>query len=207
MSNPRKQIVVAMTGASGAPYTRRLLQCLTKADVEVHFVATPAGRLILADELGIKELSAQSLLGAPNPRLTLYSPRDIGARIASGSFLTAGMVICPCSSHSLAALAAGLADNLVTRAALVTMKEARRLILVSRETPLSPIEIENMLKLSRAGAIICPASPGFYMLPKSIDELLDFVVGRVMDLLGVPHQLNVRWDPQSTEKVRVQEME
>lgn len=207
MDHTRKQIVVAMTGASGAPYTRRLLQHLVRADVDVHFVATPAGRLILADELGIKELTAPALLGEPDNRLTIYSSRDIGARIASGSFLTDGMVICPCSSHSLAALAAGLADNLITRAALVTMKESRRLVLILRETPLSPIEIENMLKLSRAGAIICPASPGFYMHPRSIDDLLDFMAGRVLDLFGVSHQLNIRWDPQSTDKTRVQEIE
>lgn len=188
-----------MTGASGAPYTRRLVQLLVQAEVDVHFVASAPGRMILADELGIRELTPAALLGENSERLTIYSPRDIGARIASGSFLTAGMVICPCSSHSLASVAAGLADNLITRAALVTMKESRRLIIVPREMPLSAIEIDNMLKLSRAGAIICPASPGFYMQPQSIGDLLDFVAGRVLDLLGIPHRLNVRWDPPASD--------
>lgn len=205
MTNSRRHVVVALTGASGAPYGRRLVQRLVEADTHVHLVSTPAGRLVLADELNIKELSAEALLEKPTDRVTVYSSKDIGARIASGSFLTDGMVVCPCSSHTLAAVAAGLADNLVTRAALVTLKEARRLILVPREMPLAAIEIDNMLKLSRAGAIICPACPGFYMKPTSINELLDFVVGRVLDLLGITHSLNTRWAPGSPEFVRPEE--
>jgi len=105
------------------------------------------------------------------------------------------MVICPCSGNTLAAVAAGTADNLITRAALVTLKEARRLVLVPREMPLGRIELENMLRVSQAGGIICPACPGFYMGPRTIDDLVDFVAGRVLDLLGLTHQLGVRWDP------------
>ena len=124
----------------------------------------------------------------------MYTYRDVGARIASGSFLTDGMVVCPCSSNSLGAIASGIGDNLIARAAAVTLKESRRLIIVPREMPVSQIEIANMLRLSQAGAIICPASPGYYLLPKSVDDLIDFVVGKLLDLLDIPHQLNTRWD-------------
>lgn len=195
-----KQLVLGITGASGAPYARQLAQCLVDADLHLHVVVSGPGREVIADELGITHFSLEALLGRAASNATLYGPREIGARIASGSFLTDGMIICPCSSHTLAAVANGLADNLVTRAALVTMKEARRLIVVPREMPLSPIEIENMLKLSRAGAIICPACPGFYMKPRSVEQIVDFVVGRVLDLLGLPHALNTRWDPQQSRR-------
>jgi 4-hydroxy-3-polyprenylbenzoate decarboxylase len=188
-----KPLIMGVTGASGAAYARRLAQCLVEQDLHLHLVISPAARSIMADELGLREPSIEALLDRPADNVTSYSYRDVGARIASGSFLTTGMVICPCSCRSLAAIANGLGDNLITRAALVTLKESRRLILVPRETPLSQIEIENMLKLSRAGAIICPACPGFYMRPQTVDELVDFVVGRVLDLLGLPHTLNTRW--------------
>ena len=187
--------MLAITGASGAVYARRLGQCLVRSGAHLHLVASPHGLRLLSDELDIRKLTAAALLGDLAATVTLYSARDIGARIASGSFHTDGMVICPCSSNTLAAVAAGTADNLITRAALVTLKEARRLVLVPRETPLSQIEIANMLRISQAGGILCPASPGFYMLPKTIDELVDFVVGRVLDLLHVPHELSTRWDP------------
>jgi 4-hydroxy-3-polyprenylbenzoate decarboxylase len=190
-----KQIVLAITGASGAPYARRLLQCLVNYDLHVHLVISPPGREVIADELDLRRVTVESLIGRPAENVTLYNHRNIGARIASGSFLTHAMVVCPCSSHTLAAIATGLGDNLVTRAAMVTLKEGRRLILVPRETPLSPVEIENMLKLSRAGVTICPASPGFYMRPTRIEDLVDFVVGRVLDLLGLPHDLKTRWNP------------
>jgi 4-hydroxy-3-polyprenylbenzoate decarboxylase len=190
-----KQIVMGITGASGAPYARRLAQCLVGHDLHLHLIVSAPGRAVLSDELELERFSAGALLGFPAENLTLYSPNDIGARIASGSFLTHGMVICPCSAHTLAAVANGLGDNLITRAAMVTLKESRRLVLVPRETPLSGIEIENMLRLSRAGVILCPACPGFYMKPRSVDDLVDFVVGRVLDLLELPHDLNTRWDP------------
>lgn len=190
-----KNIVLGITGASGAPYARRLTQCLVEAGVHVHLVASALGRQVMFDELGIRKLSATTLIGREADNLTFYNHKDVGSRIASGSFQTEGMVVCPCSSNTLAALASGLADNAITRAATVTMKEGRRLIVVHREMPVGPIELENMLKLARLGVTICPASPGFYMLPQSIDDLLDFLVGRVMDLLKIPHTLNTRWEP------------
>lgn len=192
-----RQIVMAITGASGAPYARRVAQGILQAEDHLHLVVSPAGRQLLADELGIRKLSVETLIGKSAPNATLYAYRDIGAKIASGSFLTDGMVICPCSSNTLGAVAAGIGDSLVTRAAAVTLKEARRLVIVSREMPVSQIEIANMLRLSQAGAIICPASPGFYLLPKSVDDLVDFVAGKTLDLLGVPHDLNTRWTGES----------
>ncbi len=197
-----KQLVLGISGASGMPYAQRLAQCLAGYDLHLHLVVTPPAREVMADELGIKRVTVEALVGRAAENVTLYSPRDIGARIASGSFITEGMVICPCSSHTLAAVDNGLADNLMTRAALVTMKESRRLILVPREMPLSAIEIENMLKLSRAGVVICPACPGFYMKPTRVEEIVDFVVGRVLDLLHLPHDLRTRWNPDNAEGLR-----
>ncbi|GMU81374.1 MAG: flavin prenyltransferase UbiX [Planctomycetota bacterium] len=191
-----KQLILGISGASGAPYARRLAQCLAEQDLHLHLVVSPAAREVMADELGLTRVTVESLLERPAPNVTLYQHRNIGAKIASGSFLTAGMVICPCSSHTLAAVAGGLGDNLISRAAMVTLKESRKLILVPREMPLSAIEIENMLKLSRAGAVVCPACPGFYMRPTGVGELVDFVVGRVLDLLGLPHTLRTRWEPE-----------
>ncbi len=194
-----KQIVVAVTGASGAPYAQRLLQELARSDAHTHLVVSPHGRQLFADELDIRRCTVENLVGRPADNITLYPYNDVGARIASGSFLTHGMAVCPCSSNTLGSMAAGTGDNLIDRAAAVTLKEARRLIVVAREMPLSPIEIENMLRLSRAGAIICPASPGFYLRPTTVAELVDFVVGKVLDLLDVQHQLNTRWKPDAQQ--------
>lgn len=193
MREERKQIVVGITGASGAAYARRLVQCLCEADVDIHLIVSPNGKRLLDDELGIREVDASSLGIADAARLTIHPYRDVGAKIASGSFKTNGMIICPCSSNTLGAIAAGLGDNVLNRAAAVTLKEARRLILVPREMPASRIDVLNFLRLSEAGAIICPASPGFYMLPKTIEDLVDFVVGKLLDLVDVPHRLNTRW--------------
>lgn len=190
--NPRR-IVVGVTGASGAEYARRLVECLCDAGVDVHLVVTVYGRQLLRDELGLTEVSARSLLGRECHHLTLYNYRDVGAKIASGSFRTDGMIICPCSGNTLAAVAAGLADNLLDRAAAVTLKEGRRLIVVPREMPMSRIELENALRINQAGGIICPAAPGFYMLPQTVGDLVDFVVGKLLDLVDVPHRLNTRW--------------
>jgi len=137
-------------------------------------------------------------LGSPQtakgqPRIVLHHYRDVGAAIASGSFVHDGMVVIPCSSNSLSAVANGSSQNLLHRAAAVCLKERRPLVLVHREAPLSMVEIRNMQLAAEAGAVICPANPGFYMLPKTIDDLIDFVVGRVLDLLGVEHHLDVRW--------------
>ena len=125
--------------------------------------------------------------------LTIHSHQDVGALPASGSFLTDGMIICPCSSNTLGQIAAGTGSNLITRAAAVHLKEGRRLVLVTREMPISQIEIHNMLRVSQAGATICPASPGFYMRPRTIDDLTDFVAGKLCDLLRVEHTLKTRW--------------
>jgi 4-hydroxy-3-polyprenylbenzoate decarboxylase len=189
-----KRIVAAITGASGAAYAVRLLRCMTAAGVDVHLVVSPYGRQLLADEADVHGVEPELLVGDHADRLTIYAHQDLSCRLASGSFLTDGMVVCPCSSNTLGAIAAGLGDNLVSRAAAVTLKEARRLVLVTREMPLSPIDIENMLKVSRAGGIICPAAPGFYHRPRRVEDLVDFVVSRVLDLLGIVHSLGARWE-------------
>lgn len=188
-----RRIVVGVTGASGAAYARRLVECLCAAAVETHLIVSTHGRRLLHDELGIEEPCAEALLGKPCAHLIVHPYRDVGAVLGSGSFRTEGMIVCPCSSHSLASMAAGLADNLLDRAAAVTLKEMRRLIVVPREMPLSRTDLVNALRLSEAGAVICPASPGFYMMPASLDDLVDFVVGKLLDLMEVPHKLNTRW--------------
>ena len=188
-----KRVVIGITGASGALYARRLLECLCDADIDVHLVVTPHGQELLRDELGIARITAQTLLGQESQRLIVHPYHDVGAVLASGSFRTDGMIVCPCSSNTLGAMAAGLADNLLHRAAAVTLKEARRLVVMTREMPVSRIDLLNTLRLSEAGAIICPASPGFYMRPETVADLVDFVVGKLLDLVGVPHQLNTRW--------------
>lgn len=187
-------IVMAVTGASGTVYARRLLELLVRAGRQVHLVLSPMGRRLLADELNLTDVSPVGLIGpAATGAVIEHVHDDLAAAIASGSFPTDGMAICPCSSNTLAAVAAGLADNLITRAAHVTLKERRRLVLVPREMPLSAIEIENMARLSRAGAVVCPASPAFYHHPRSVADLVDFVVCRVLDLLAVPCDLKVRY--------------
>lgn len=192
----RKRIVVAVTGASGAVYPRRLLQVLVAGGADVHLVISPYGRQLFADELDIANPTPEVLVGPEAARsIHVYAFKDVGAKLASGSFLTDGMIVCPCSSNTLGDIASGTGGNLITRAAAVHLKEARRLIIVAREMPTSQIELENMLRISRAGGIICPASPGFYMRPQSIADLVDFVVGKLCDLVGVPHQLRTRWNP------------
>jgi 4-hydroxy-3-polyprenylbenzoate decarboxylase len=186
-------VVVAVTGASGAVYARRLLECLVDAGVEVHLICSPNGRRLFREELGVGEPTVSGLIGRETDRLIVHSYEDIGSRLASGSFETDGMIVCPASGNTVAAIAAGLGDNLITRAAAVTLKEGRRLIVVPREMPWSQIEIGNALRISQAGGIVCPASPGFYMGPQTIEDLADFVVGKLLDLVGVEHDLNTRW--------------
>lgn len=189
----RRQFVLGVTGASGAVYARRLIECLIGDEADVHAIFSPYGRRLFADELGIRVPTSEGLCGWATDRLHLYRHRDVGCRLASGSFLTNGMVVCPCSSNTLAEIASGSGANLITRAAHVHLKEQRRLIVVPREMPLSRIEIENMLRIASAGGIVCPASPGFYMQPQRVEDLVDFVVGKVLDLLGVEHALRTRW--------------
>lgn len=187
------RIVVGITGASGAAYALRVMELLAEAGVEIHLTVSSLGRRLLFDELGMKRLDPDALTGGRGSLVTLYNDNDVGAPIASGSFLHAGMVIVPCSANTLGAIAAGLGDNLVKRAAAVALKERRRLVLGYREMPASHVDVCNMQRLSEAGAVIAPLSPGFYLLPKSIDDIVDFVAGRLVDLLGVGHALDVRW--------------
>lgn len=191
--SPPNRIVVGVTGASGAAYARRLLGCLVAAGVETHVVFSPWGKKLFADELDIQRCDAASLLGAPHERFHVHAFQDLGSVLASGSFLTDGMIICPCSSHTLGEVACGVGDGLISRAAAVTLKEGRRLIVVPREMPTSSIDLRNMLTLSQAGAVVCSANPGFYLRPRTIEDLVDFVVGKLLDLVGVVHDLNVRW--------------
>jgi len=188
----RRRIVVGISGASGAGYAQRLIRLLLTAGREVHLVVSPLGQRLLHDELGMEGINLEALSGGAGD-ITLHNYRDVGATLASGSFRHDGMVIIPCSSNSLSAVATGAQQNLLHRAALVTLKERRKLILVHREMPLSLVDIRNMAAATEAGAIICPANPGFYLLPRTLDDIFDFVVGRVLDLLDVPHQLNIRW--------------
>jgi len=193
-----RRIIVAITGASGALYSKRLLEVLANTpDIETYLIVSPLGRRLLHDELGIDDLSPgelAALAGREDHRITSLPFKDVGASVASGSFKTDSMVIIPCSNNTLAHMAHGLSDNLITRAAQVILKERRRLVVVHREMPLSLIELRNMTQLTEAGAIICPANPGFYTLPKSVDDIVNMVVGRVLDLIDVPHELHVRWN-------------
>jgi 4-hydroxy-3-polyprenylbenzoate decarboxylase len=190
-------IVTAITGASGAMYAQRFIQGLVAAGVNVHLVVSPLGRRLLHDELGMESVNPAALAGAESHTVTLYNYNDVGAKLASGSFLHQGMVIVPCSSNTLAEVAHGLGDNLISRAAAVTLKERRRLILVHREMPLSPIDVNNYKILSDAGVILAPANPGFYLNPQSVTEVVDFVAGKLLDLVGVPHSMDTRWDPRT----------
>lgn len=197
---PTRRIVVAVTGASGAAYAVRLIQRLAEAGVEIHLTISSLGRRLLADETSIKHLDADRLTNGRADQVTIYNDNDVGAALASGSFLHDGMIIIPCSSNTLGAVANGLSTNLVQRAAAVTLKERRRLILAYRECPISHVDLHNMTRLSEAGAIIAPLTPGFYLQPQSIDDLLDFMAGRLMDLVGVTHDLPVRWPGDEAEK-------
>ena len=186
-------MVVGITGASGALYSKRLIGLMVEAGVEVHLVVSPLGQRLLHDELGMEGIDLDVLAGREDHGVVLHHYRDVGAPIASGSFEHDGMVVLPCSNHSMAAMANGLCENLLHRAANVTLKERRPLVVVHREMPLGLIEIRNMERLTEAGAVLAPANPGFYMLPQTIDDLVDFVVGKVLDLLKVEHSLHVRW--------------
>jgi 4-hydroxy-3-polyprenylbenzoate decarboxylase len=190
-------LVTAITGASGALYAQRFIQGLVGAGVNVHLVISPLGRRLLHDELGMESPDLAALAGTDRHTITLYNYNDVGAKLASGSFIHQGMVIVPCSSNTLAAVAHGIGDNLISRAAAVTLKERRRLILVHREMPLSVIDVNNYKALSDAGVILCPANPGFYLNPTTVGEVVDFVAGKLLDLVGVPHHLETRWDPKN----------
>jgi flavin prenyltransferase len=220
-------LVVALTGASGAIYAIRLLEVLMVAGHTVHLTISRSAATVLDRELGIhvdlkkfklsqllpddSELASDSALQTLIPNrsnladvssvfsdsqqgsIVYHHYEDFGAGIASGSFLTSGMVICPCSMGTLASIAGGHSENLIHRAADVHLKERRKLILVPRETPLSSIQLENMRRLAEAGATVMPAMPGFYHIPRSIQDLVDFVVGRICDHIEIEHKLYKRW--------------
>ena len=189
-------IILAITGASGAPYGVRLLEQLLVARRRVQLVVSSHGLRLLRTESDVGSIETlRERVGSNgwDRLVTLFDDGDRGAAPASGSALNAGMVICPCSMGTLSAIAVGASRSLVERAADVALKERRPLVLVPRESPLSAIHLENMLRVTRAGAVVLPASPGFYHRPESIDDLVDFVVARVLDHLGVEHALTKRW--------------
>src|SRR5438067_12472636 len=197
-------LVVAMTGASGSPYGVRLVEVLLRAGRPVHLTVSPAATEVIAQELertvrlepgtfDPAALLGPAADGLDLSRLHYHHHRDFRAGIASGSFLTAGMAVCPCSMGTLAAIAHGVSENLIHRAADVHLKERRKLILVPRETPLGVVQLRNMAAVAEAGAVVLPAMPAFYTLPKSVDDMIDFVVGRICDQLGVEHGLLKRW--------------
>jgi 4-hydroxy-3-polyprenylbenzoate decarboxylase len=190
-------LVMAMTGASGAPYAVRLLQALCRLGRTVHLTISPSGAHVLRQETGLAVALNRfdlAVFGELSPgRVVYHHEQDFTAGIASGSFLTAGMVIAPCSMSTLGAIAHGITTNLITRAADVHLKERRKLILVPRETPLSLIHLENMVQVTRAGAVVLPAMPGWYHRPAQVDDLINFVVGRICDQLGIANYLIDRW--------------
>jgi flavin prenyltransferase len=188
-------IVLAITGASGALYAQRFIQGCVAARVNVHLVVSPLGRRLLHDELGMETVDLPALAGTAEHGVTLYNYNDVGSKLASGSFLHDGMVIVPASSNTLAEVAHGLGGNLISRAAAVTLKERRRLVICHREMPLSPMDVTNYKILTDAGAIVAPANPGFYLNPTTIEEVVDFVSGKLLDLMHIPHDFATRWDP------------
>jgi len=196
-----KTIALAFTGASGLPYGLRLLECLLAADRRVWLLYSQAAQLVAKQELDmvlpVQPREAQRLFadrfGAKEGQLAVFGAQDWNAPLASGSNPPDAYVICPCSMGTLAKVAAGLADDLIARAADVALKEGRKVVLVPRETPFSAIHLENMLRLARAGAVILPPSPGFYHHPQAVGDLVDFVVARILDQVGVPHTLLRPW--------------
>jgi len=196
-----KTIAVAITGASGTQYGLRLLECLVQAGVRVYLLISQAGQLVLNMEAGLKvparpaeaERFFTRRFAAVPGQLRVFGRQQWTAPVASGTNPPDAMVVCPCTTGTLATIAAGMSQDLIDRAADVALKEGRKLILVVRETPFTTIHLENMLRLARAGAVIMPANPGFYFDPKGVDDLVDFMVARVLDHLGVGHDLMRRW--------------
>jgi 4-hydroxy-3-polyprenylbenzoate decarboxylase len=194
-------VCLAFTGASGMPYGLRLLECLLGAGVRVQLLYSQAAQIVARQEMGFdlpsRPADARTALLARHPArpelLEVYGREEWFAPVASGTNPPDAMVVCPCTMGTLAAIAQGLSDNLIERAADVALKEGRKLVLVPRETPLSVIHLENMLRLARAGAVVLPPNPGFYHHPQAVGDLVDFVVARILDQIGVPHELMQRW--------------
>ncbi len=187
-SKPKRRIIVAITGASGVIYGIRLLEILGKSGGETYLITTPAANITIKAETEYKLAYLEKLAS----KTLRYN--DIAAPTSSGSFLFDAMVIIPCSMHTLGAIASGMADNLIARSAEVALKERRTLILVPRETPMTLIHLENMVKVAQAGAVISPAMPAFYHKPKNIDDIVNHLVGKILDLLGIEHHLFKRWE-------------
>ena len=196
-SKTKRHIILGITGASGIVYAQRFIEFLPE-DVQLHLVVSNGAKKVIAEEVG------QDLV-IRNPRVEIYPNADLGAAIASGSFKVEAMVILPCSMTTLAAVAMGLGDNLIRRAADVMLKERRKLVIVPREAPFSSIHLENMLKLSREGVSVIPANPGFYHQPQSMDDLVNFVVQKVYDQLNIEVDLIKRWHGGAAKKTKKSE--
>jgi len=188
MSIAPRRLIIAITGASGTAYGVRLLQVLQDTDIETHLVLTDSAKLTMAAETDFQPAQVQALADV------VHSAKNVGATIASGSFVTLGMVVAPCSINTLSEIAWGITGNLISRAADVTLKERRRLILLVRETPLHAGHLKSMLQVTQNGAIVMPPVPALYVKPKSVDDMIDHTVGRVLDLLGLETDLVQRWN-------------
>ena len=197
-------LVLAITGASGSPYAVRLLEVLLRAGRTVHLVVSPAavevfereiGRTLILDEkhFDLHTLLGDAAEGLDTSRVKYHNYRNFQAGIASGSFLTGGMVVCPCSMGTVAAIAHGVSENLIHRAADVHLKERRKLVLVPRETPLGLIQLKNLVAVAEAGAVVLPAMPAYYTLPETVADMVDFIVARICDQLQIEHSLLARW--------------
>jgi len=201
MHSPLNTVTLALSGASGMAYGLRLLECLLAANLRVYLLVSQAAHIVAKQELGValparasdleKQLSES--LNARDGQLRVFGREDWNAPVASGSNPADAMVVCPCSMGTLAAIAHGVSDNLIERAADVMLKERRTLILVPREAPFSTLHLENMLTLSKMNAVILPANPGFYHRPEKVEDIIDFIVARILDQLGIPHELMARW--------------
>ena len=188
MSQAPRRLIVAITGASGTAYGVRLLQVLQATDIETHLVLTDSAKVTMAAETDFNPAQVQALAAV------VHSAKNVGATIASGSFVTLGMVVAPCSVNTLSEIAWGITGNLISRAADVVLKERRRLVLLTRETPLHAGHLKSMLQVTQNGAIVMPPVPALYIKPQSVDELIDHTVGRVLDLFGLETDLVKRWN-------------
>jgi 4-hydroxy-3-polyprenylbenzoate decarboxylase len=201
MTSWNKTIAVGLTGASGIHYGLRVLRCLVEADARVYLLVSQAAQVVLKMEADLdvpgRPADAEAFLTghfrAAAGQIRVFGRQQWAAPVASGTNPPDAMAICPCTTGTLASIAAGLSQDLMDRAADVALKEGRKLILVVREMPFTTVHLENMLRLSRAGAVIMPANPGFYFKPQRVDEIYDFVAARVLDHLGIPHRLSARW--------------
>jgi 4-hydroxy-3-polyprenylbenzoate decarboxylase len=201
MHAPLKTVTLALSGASGMAYGLRLLECLLAADLQVYLLVSQAAHIVAKQELGVAlparpcdlEKQLSDALNARDGQLRVFGREDWNAPVASGSNPADAMVVCPCSMGTLAAIAHGLSDNLIERAADVMLKEQKKLVLVPREAPFSVLHLENMLALARMNAVILPANPGFYHRPQSVEDIVDFIVARILDQLGIQHALMERW--------------